>query len=642
MLKVFRSINIQSYIKNDRIISCYLLLTIFTLLISVISMILSVFSPIATITISAWSTASILFMMYVIWKYCIRAKNPEIKITKTDIFIFIIVSILVSAFYTHYALMEKAVYAWDTGVYWDISNSIYDSANYSMSRTEWSFIQSVWFDEYNAFPTLFIGIIYNFSDHSRFAYQMSVLILIVIPVLFYMFLTIKALFYKLNSISKLTQLAVITLFITPLLHQPTLIGYIDIVGFLFILPIFLVMSAYGFSFTLKPAIIIVLNLFLLFISRRFYLFWIVSFFVCIFMVNFFVFICEKNKKSFIEKFKNIINIGLALVLVSIVFVLPLIVIRIKYNFSSAYSAYDNGGLLLQFAHLFKWLGIVPSFLALIGIITMLYDKKQRPFSFFFILQIVTTCALFSTIQTMDPHHMYTVLPSCLFLMAFGMVNIIKILKYKTLGVAVYIIVFALNAVNSYAHVLGSSYVFSNISITPQVRQDFDLLFSMADYMQEKHKETDGQFYIFASTADYNEQIFIRLYMPSTAMSDVVLENSDIDLRDGFPIQFLTCRYVVITDPLLYLYKPEYQRTIWALGDMVVHHPQISKHYKIIKTYKYNEISFKIFELIEPFSKSDIDIFISEFSKYYPDYQDLFENRLNEYKLAAATFNHTMR
>ena len=112
------------------------------------------------------------------------------------------------------------------------------------------------------------------------------------------------------------------------------------------------------------------------------------------------------------------------------------------------------------------------------------------------------------------------------------------------------------------------------------------------------------------------------------MSQMLYHVNHIDLRDGFPLQFLEAKSLVVVTPEQYHMRAEDQRVIGILTNAVINVPEVAKHYELVSKWNSDENeTIYYLKRISDFDSSAIDYLKNEFNKYYYNYPDLFENRL---------------
>ena len=87
-----------------------------------------------------------------------------------------------------------------------------------------------------------------------------------------------------------------------------------------------------------------------------------------------------------------------------------------------------------------------------------------------------------------------------------------------------------------------------------VRHDIEDLKKFLNELNELTTRTNKRVYFLASSGEYNSAVLNGIYLPEkhNALQNLI-GTRDIDLRDGFPIDFFDADYVVVTDPIQIIY-----------------------------------------------------------------------------------------
>jgi hypothetical protein len=154
-----------------------------------------------------------------------------------------------------------------------------------------------------------------------------------------------------------------------------------------------------------------------------------------------------------------------------------------------------------------------------------------------------------------------------------------------------------------------------------------------------YSDQNSTVYILASSNILNSSILhsaVLTFNLNPALRNQVLDTHDVDKRDGFPLNFLTARYVVICTPIQYHLRPEDQRIIGVLAECVLKRENIGKSYKQLP-YVFlldNGVKAFIYEKFKPLEQADINSLAELFNAYYPDrnylYKTTKKSLVNEY------------
>lgn len=622
--------------KTSRINLVFILFTCINFMLLAISLISKKFTlsnnKLIFFIFNIWCT---FFIFYLVYKAITAQKYEHLNSYTKNIIIIVIISIqAIFSYYLFYLGYEKFIRYWDYVGYWSSTVNVSNIFGENVANGMKVLIKSIYNDEYNIFPPLFLQSVFFISEKSKWAYILSIFIIYTIPVIS-CFAVIFSRNIKSNSSFEFNLKLIIGMIIiifSPGLNLPSLLGYLDIIGVVFISIILLIMNDYDFvESKFKNMALIGISLILLFISRRWYAYWIVGYFVALIISTFITDICiERQIKIFFKKIKNICILGIVLLAIVLMFFYPVVSRILQSNFSFAYSAYKQGGRLLETMNFIKSLGIITSLFMFVGIIASLKNKIKRSFSLIVLIIPIVCIILFNFIQTMGIQHRYLLLPSAIYFQFIGCTSLIDVLKRFKLKIIVAlgsIIIYVANFIISIEG-METKNLFTDNSCKPIVMQNYDEISNIVKFVQDKYSKSKEKTYVLASSAEYNESIIASYYMPDMKMQNMIYNVNCIDLRDGFPQQFLDAKYVIVVDPIQYHMRPSDQRTIGILAEAVLNEPTINKHYEIENVDKdVNNQKIYYLRQVTPLDDEAKQFFASEFDKYYANYPDLFKNRI---------------
>lgn len=143
--------------------------------------------------------------------------------------------------------------------------------------------------------------------------------------------------------------------------------------------------------------------------------------------------------------------------------------------------------------------------------------------------------------------------------------------------------------------------------------------------------TDSRVYIDASGSVLNNSIIDSLDKPyGTSPLNNQCFTADVDLRDGFPVDFLTARIIVTTDPVqLHLAKGT-QEVVRYLSEQVTDPSSpIGRHFTVAPvSFQLDDgVTAHVYVKQSEFEESDLQSLADYFTGYYPGYELLFANRI---------------
>lgn len=328
-------------------------------------------------------------------------------------------------------------------------------------------------------------------------------------------------------------------------------------------------------------------------------------------------------------------LGLCGLLMTLPFFFPFVKHALTYDIGSAYSAYSHGygfstRLLFHAGHL----GLLIYALFLIGVIVTLRNKKLSSIAAFSLAWAVIPAVLICRVQLMDKQHFYTmILP-----FAFGIALLVSFIWKRKRLLAAMIFILAFNFLQTYFAPLNISAAF-NERYNLLIRHDIE---DFKKFVADINQLTDGKKKVYALTSNglYNGHSLSKLYLPDEHEALTGLLNiAEVDLGAGFPIQFFDADIVLVPEPLQLHLRPQDQSVVVKPAELMLKPSPISKHFKKVKEYTFrpethevSSVTFKVYEKISPFEKSDIDFVEKIFVELYPEHDELFKNRLEQYKL----------
>ena len=191
-------------------------------------------------------------------------------------------------------------------------------------------------------------------------------------------------------------------------------------------------------------------------------------------------------------------------------------------------------------------------------------------------------------------------------------------------------VIVLNIFASIGGIKQNNILLTEQRLVPLVRNDIPVLNIMAAELQKL--SLDGKrIYMIASSTVINDDILRKIDMPDKLLAvDGLMCSSHVDLRDGFPVDFLRADYVLVADPDQLHLGEDAQRVVTVLADQV-ERGNLSQKYKCIKEYQLDgSVVVKMYKRESEFDNNDINRLIDVYNEYYSEYPELFEDRLKEY------------
>lgn len=561
------------------------------------------------------SVAANIFLI-IIFKLVKRVLN--INFNKKQKIIMLISIFLIYLFYFISILNRKFIYYWDFSCYYNLQTTLEDSFNISLFDGIKSFIGSTWSGEYGNFLSFFPEFIFKITNKTINSYVLSC-VLIFIP---YIIVSISILLNKLIDVFKIKKknrfflLSMLAFILFPILHATFIYGQPDIFGLAFIFLIIALTMDYDFEKVepLRLSILLIIT-FMLLITRRWYMYFILSYYLCygisIILLNI------KNKDKLFKIIKNcILYVIIAAVFFGIT-LFPLFKNVIASNFANSYSYYMMGGFKAEILSQISHIGYVLFIIMLIGIIYGIIKKEYRLYTIIFIFEYFITMFLFTKVQNMGLHHSLLFVPAYMY---FIYMFILLIIDKRFLCVII-VFVFALNF--TFGFVNTSSKVFTDVNLKTPTQEDYDEIRKVSDWLKKNLSE-ENRAYMIAHNNTYNPDKFRNFYLPDKTIMNYLPYGSAILGVHPFPTELFDSKYIITTTPFEGVsIEAKYNDVFNKLVSM--------EKFKLIKTFDMkNGYSVVIYERVKDVDYVETTMYLDEIKEDTKDYSNLYIEVIDKY------------
>ena len=552
--------------------------------------------------------------------------------------------------FIHLLIQNKFIYYWDYGGYWTASYTIMKSLFKAPLDTVKSLYSSVLNDDYNNILPMVVSVPLKIFGYTFPRYVVVNYLLFLVPAWAVVISVIWKALSKYDRVFIFRKRKYLTfiyiIFLTATFspfYYAMLLGYIDVACLIpSTLAVLLFADYSGLVLNRKQLfrdVLISLCLLTSFLFRRYFAYFVVGYMTTLFLHSAYQIICTRRLSGWMEKIRNaVINfavVGGVAVCILLLFFKPLVVRILTTNYSKAYEGY-NEPLFNKINNVIYQLGPITFVLAGIAIVLCLLTKKFRMLTLFCAVSTVVTTAAFFHVQSMGYQHIYTIAPSVFILEALGTLQIIALTRkyfWRLIVAVVFAAVLGIGAANCFlptARKFTSS--FANIyaqQYHPLWRSDIDELHHLADYVNSLTEGTDDQVYVCASGSVLNWSIMDSLNQPysSGALHNMCLV-SNVDSRDGFSANFLSAKYIIVTDPVQTHLAEGTQETVrFPNQEVQDKHSPIGRHFvKLEKTFTLDDnVKAYIYQKKSDFEEADLQYLADYYSKLYPGEDDMFAN-----------------
>ncbi len=595
---------------------------------------ISILNKIAFYLFGIWWSIFLIFSIITVMKIC------NIKLDKNKKIIFSIFLVICFCIYFFTMINTKQLYSWDQRCYYakqiDLLN-IFEKNFFSGIK---HIILTTYKSDYGDFLLVFTSLIFSFTVKTENIFILVYCFTEILPVIFTALLIANQLIEKFNLKhgNKILILSGILLITFPLLHKASFVGQPDIFGLFWINLIILLTMNYDFQKRdcLRWAEIIIFT-FLLVITRRWYIFWIIGYYISYSVILLFNTFIKKDKAKIKNLLKNGLTFAACSCIILSILLFPIIERTILANYGTRYNAWNEGGLKFEiFNNQCRYIGIIAIILITIPIIYSLANKKTLAFTLQIVLTYIITVFLFTRIQNMWYHQSLILVPEYLILMILG-ISVLCQIKNKIINnimtfiIGIYLITTFLGSYTENRIIYKNS-LFTNISLKPIQRQDYDKIGEIVKFICDNCDTQKDRVYVNSASSTYCSDTFAFYKMPDNILRNVMIYESSIDSVHGFPLGLLIAKYVFLTNEIIEETGATPGHIIPNIKHGIEENRIISEKYKLIKEFDLeNGIIFYAYERIQKVDKTEINEWKKLFEEQTNQYPDRFGDILDKFQ-----------
>lgn len=534
---------------------------------------------------------------------------------------------------------DKYIYFWDYSGYW---MSSVRQMKYIFSGTETitgyihSLITSVNQDTYNIFLPTVISLPLHIFGYSYKIYVMINEIFFLIPAVIVQGMAAIKILKEKVSVDKAFLIGIIVPILTPANYFALLRGYIDVALLLPISVLIYILLDYDWTKkNYKSNVSIALLFVILWISRRYSIYFIIGYLAALILCAFCYVYREKRGQAVLNVLINIGEIGGVSLGILFIFFRNFILNAFFTDYGEMYSAYGDN-FFSEIYDVCSFYGLLVLALLVVAFITALYTKKYRvELMALYILLIVESLLFFQT-QAMGWHHKLILSVPITMSIVIWVNMLIENKIYKKVLLIISSVLLVVNyatalipiGLNTMALVPFFTYAY-----TPLQRDDIQTLGDMVNYLNSITEGTDDGVYVAASGYTLNNSLLICYDLPySECAVPNVTSVTDVDLRDGFSDSFLSDRYVVTTIPTDTHLDSGQEVVKFISKEITDSESNVGKHYRMINSFQLdNNVVAYVYEKISEYSEDDLRYICDYFAKLYPGYEELFAERIKNYE-----------
>lgn len=572
-----------------------------------------------------------------------------------EVALFAAIFSVLGLFVAWYVRQERFIYFWDYVGYHDFYINLGLAIEQDIFRALHFVFISVRESDYNLLPTLFLVPFRLLIGPGRLAYILSLAVTFVFPSVVLFTYVVRRLSERNPAESSydeigLTVLSASALAFLPVLWVPVVFGSVDVGGFLIILIVLvLYFRADIVDQSFVSLVSMALLLCLLVLYRRWYAYWVVGFFGALAVCEGLRFAADKARRThWLLIARNALIMGAVSFISFYLIATPIAKRMLTTDYGDIYSAYRSSHPIIHnLGELYEHFGLLTLVLAGLGIVLSVMNEKRRPIAYFLCVQFAITFVLFTRTQdfVISSHgeyvgvqHFYWALATLGLFLVFSVQDLFLRVRSRARKAALVLAIVAGSLANFAITFLPRAegplkaveFALPGAREYPMVRTDLDQVQALLDTLSDITKGSPSTVYVLASSFSLNSSIVqegcFLLQRPHRELSRKIAFTNDVDKRDGFPVQFLTARYVVLTLPFAYHLPPQDQKVIGVLSDELVKGEGIGKSYEKLN-YEFSlgdGSSAFIYKKTRSLDPNDLKTLSDQFIGFYPNNKTEFE------------------
>ena len=447
---------------------------------------------------------------------------------------------------------RQSLYLWDNATYYNLQVRLESNFADGVFTGVGSTVYKTWFNDY---APLVINLLAEpfFMFTPRTANTFALLCALLIPTLVYysawVLLTVLRQKMKPSAPYLFTALSMAFVLLLPLLHIALYRGMPDLLGVAFAFMLLALGVGYDFARP-APARLVSLAAFtgLLMLTRRSYMFTVVSFFLLYGVWVLARAACTKQGGAAVRFVKfaaaSLFCVGVPL--------LPMFWRIVRADYSDRYATYQTGGFLAELDNQRIYLGWLVFGIMLIGILYGLYKKRARSLAVLSAVGAVLTVLLVTRVQNMDDHQSLAVAPFYLlgcFLCAL-LVSELPWVWPRRAAAAVLGVLCGLNfgACSQLLPVILPNAVNSGLYFyVDSPRSDLAQVAAVNDWLRQNCSGANSA-YMICHGVVYSPDVFRVSALPDETIREILPYGACNPGNDAFPKELLTAQVVLTCTP----------------------------------------------------------------------------------------------
>lgn len=554
--------------------------------------------------------------------------------------------VVLNAFAAWFVSREVWIYEWDRAGYWLAALALHDTLVASPGAALRQVLWSLSYGSQTLLHALPVALAMQWlGDTSRATY-----VLLLVNGYAFAFLIAFHLAYRatvpvlpagaiwVNGVAP-----VLALCLFPALLIPVLMGMPDIGGAALVT---LVIAAYWRS-TQGPAGVwmwvacgVALAIAVLF--RRWYAYWAVAFIAAMLIDGVLVTLASRRVdwRSLVRAFLPSAVSATVFAATLALLAWPRLVAMVTTDHSDRHLAYQlPGGWSDVLSVSIAEIGMLPFAVAMLSAVLLMVAGPSRRFLIVLVAHSVLMFVLFADVQRLSPHHWYLFLPTFALLTSMGLAYVLNALTNGAArGVVAACSLLLVAGID--VHTLGMApdegipdriTLLPSLRYVPPVRGDLAEIERLSHRLESLQDDSAKRLGVYVAASSYrisgdvlaNAWLSRRIGLRDTSM--IMLE-SQVDRRDGFPVNVLGAQIVVVAEPVQLHLRPDQQQVVVQVVDALVRGENIGRAYRRLPdTYRLDGgVQVSLFERMRAPRADEIAALSEGLRQAHPDSPFVFQ------------------
>lgn len=568
-------------------------------------------------------------------------------INKFKYIAFFVIFCMIIIFTFNYVINESPVYIFDYSGYFEHYKNLGEILKNNVGLFFSTTFESIQTSDYNFSSIFLLMPFYLFFGASRVSYIMSLTIMYLLPTIMAIGLILKNIFSKENANYKkevVFPIFILTIsFLYTRFWSPTLRGLSDISGALFIALSYLIIQFKPLNKKNNILWMILLGttIYIPFLFRRWYLYFIVTFLLSNFILDLYDFIkiYLKNKKFDKKIFKiyfyNYLTVGITIIFHVLVLQLPFFKRILTENYGDMYSGFQIS-FINHIKSFINEFGVVVILLMILAVALSFIKKKYNREIIFCFLNFFLFSFLFTRVQLMGVHHYLGISLWIILIVLIGIRIIYESIDNKILKHIILLLIMVLFSINFATTFI----IHKNVKYISQANKYYKfhyenfnelerLIFDLKELVLED-SINNVKFSVIADSHIISDNLIDLL--GDYNIRDNIVYTNHIDSRDDITMNALLTNYVVVTDIPQTGTNANGQHVISIPNNYIINGEKIGESYELFKGPYYldNRVTAYIYKKNNDISIANAEDYFNEmfqYNKHWKEQYDIFTQRI---------------